>query len=46
MSKYGTRDSLVHQASVDRLQNVAIKQQILEKHRKEITESPEYARVS
>ncbi|MCP9262282.1 Tyrosine 3-monooxygenase [Dirofilaria immitis] len=46
MSKYGSRDSLVHQASTDRLQNVAIKQQIIEKRRKEIAESSEYSRVN
>ncbi|KAM3718762.1 Tyrosine 3-monooxygenase [Dirofilaria immitis] len=45
MSKYGSRDSLVHQASTDRLQNVAIKQQIIEKRRKEIAESSEYSRI-
>ncbi|VBB34063.1 unnamed protein product [Acanthocheilonema viteae] len=45
MSKFGRRDSLVHQASVDRLQNAAIKQQNVEKHRREIAESLEYARI-
>uniref|UniRef100_A0A0R3RJN0 BH4_AAA_HYDROXYL_2 domain-containing protein n=1 Tax=Elaeophora elaphi TaxID=1147741 RepID=A0A0R3RJN0_9BILA len=45
MSKFGRRDSLVRQASVDRLQNAAIKQQSVEKHRKEIAESAEYARI-
>ncbi|EFO26336.1 tryptophan hydroxylase 1 [Loa loa] len=45
MSKFGRRDSLVRQASLDRLQNAAIKQQNVEKHRKEIAESPEYARI-
>uniref|UniRef100_A0A915Q428 Biopterin-dependent aromatic amino acid hydroxylase family profile domain-containing protein n=1 Tax=Setaria digitata TaxID=48799 RepID=A0A915Q428_9BILA len=45
LSKYGKRDSLVRQASVDRLQNAAIKQQNVEKYRKEIVDSSEYARI-
>uniref|UniRef100_A0AAF5PX54 Biopterin-dependent aromatic amino acid hydroxylase family profile domain-containing protein n=1 Tax=Wuchereria bancrofti TaxID=6293 RepID=A0AAF5PX54_WUCBA len=45
MSKFGRRENLVHQASFDRLQNATLKQESVKKHRKEIAESPEYARI-
>ncbi|VDM92030.1 unnamed protein product [Litomosoides sigmodontis] len=45
MSKVGRRDSLIRQASVQRLQNIAMKQQKVEKHRQEVAESSEYSRI-
>ncbi|CAG9539128.1 unnamed protein product [Cercopithifilaria johnstoni] len=45
MPKIIRRDNLVHQASIDRLQNATIKQQNVEKYRNEIAKSSEYAGI-